>query len=120
MTWKPQDREIYRYFNGVEETCADPFMLNAGLRACETYAGDSALVGDSLQRLDTLQPREAALMNEAIERLYVLMQNVFKIVPLQMKDGQPTGLSPQEAILLLIDYIDYEQKLKNSRAPSPT
>lgn len=93
--WKPEERLIYRYWNGSKEVGADPLVLYR------------ALMGQSESDIKS----DGALMEtgdaEALGRIVAAARKVFNVEEFHEENGEPVGLLESEVLQLLNDFASW-------------
>lgn len=106
--YRPRERLIYRYNDGVKDRRADPMVIQRELAKCEALDLEIKCLG--------LQTPEAALRSlEAVGNVTGYVRTAFSL-PL-FEDG---GLSEAECIELLNDFCLFVADLKKKASSSPT
>lgn len=108
--FKPQQRKIYRYWNGTKEVCADPMRLSQ--RLMSDYPKESTLEHDyKLLQID--KPESI----EALARIAQCARNVFRLAEI---DDDGNGVTDEEAIMILVDFSGYLDSVKKNMYVMPT
>lgn len=105
--YRPTERLIYQYWNGIGDVKADPMILYKKWRSIwpELSAELKVATSEMLKDKDTIPAH-----NRAVE----MIRGIFDLKP------YPLGLTEAECDDLLNHFLDYCDRLKKDSAPSPT
>ncbi len=112
--WKPEDRQIYRYFNGTGVIAADPLPLQLALSEYEGLDVEFRLMGGG--ELTPAKEKATATRN-----VVTLARKVFRVEPFQeAADGKTAGLTDGECLQLLYHFMEWTGTQKKTPNGSPT
>lgn len=108
MNYTPEQRAIFRYWNGAEEVGADPLEVYRSLVGTEEtdYEADAKLadMGDA----------------EAMTRVLKVARAAFGVDRFSEKNGQAAGLLDMEVIELIKRFGEFMQDVMKKKETSPT
>lgn len=107
----PQERNLYRYYNGTREVAADPLAIQRKLTTFPNFD----LVAD-IKRMQ-LNNQESLL---AFGRLLEAARCAFDILPFsESEDGTQVGLLETETVSLVIDFGNWLGAVKKNIPTQP-
>lgn len=118
MQFSDQDRQAFRYFNGVEQVYADPLPAYR-LILLMTHGKPGDLHRKVFATDPATGPIEEVIEScAASDQLSALIREVFKMVPFDPKTGQ--GARDEHCWVVWNEFYDYMLDLKKKAETSPT
>ena len=118
--WKPSERKIFKYHNGVKVVGIDPLEADMRLGSVDLNWEERYLTLNlGVAPNATPQQREEALA--AVEEMTVAAKKVFRLKDYEIDDeGNETGLTTIEVQELLGAFVAWKEEVRSFFAPTPT